>query len=248
MLIYWPLPAFAEDAPPKLPANGSWVRYNVTARREGSNNDDATFTRMYSLVGTTTEEGQPCRWVEMKTVHKFDGKEKTDILKFLIPEIELLQSEKPLNSLVRTWRKIDDGDAKLMTFDQESGVEGTYYSRLSADSGFGRDLFLLPGPQRKSKRVNQRNIVEYQRGRLEIAEGRSGKHISSRMPRVNGQRKLTIVLEFTVWNHPAVPLGCAAAKDRVEYLIDDVPSEAFESEWVVEDFGTDAKSAIPDKN
>jgi hypothetical protein len=87
--------ALAEDAPAKLPADGWWVRYFVTTRREGTN-DETIMKRTYSLVGTSTENGEKCRWIEMNSVLTINGKERKEILKFLLPEKQLLEDD-------RTW-------------------------------------------------------------------------------------------------------------------------------------------------
>src|SRR5260370_37737295 len=100
----------ADEAPKMLPKDGWWVRYFVTMNF-GQPNDEQTIKRKYSLVGTVTENDQKCRWVEMKSVQSVNGKEQTDIIKFLVPEKELLESEKPLESLIRAWRQLDGGQA-----------------------------------------------------------------------------------------------------------------------------------------
>jgi hypothetical protein len=235
--------ALAEDAPAKLPGDGWWVRYYVTMRREGTN-DDAIMKRTYSLVGTTMENGEKCRWVEMKTVQMVNGNEQTDVLKFLIREKALLEAERPLESLVRAWRKIDDGAIEEQKFNQPLGAAGSVFS---ADYGWGRDMVIFPGPQRTTTAVNERRVVEYQRGRLELAEGRAGKHVATRRA-LTVVQKQTVALEFTVWNEPSLAPAFAAAKTRFEILIDDAPRAAFVDEWVIEDFGTDAKSALPENN
>jgi hypothetical protein len=233
----------ADDGPAKLPADGWWVRYYITSRREGTN-DDIIIKRTYSLVGTSTENGEKCRWVEMNSEQTFNAKERKEILKFLIPGKELLESEKPLNSLVRAWGKFDDEPVEELKFNQPLGVRG---SVASADFVWGRDMVILPGPQRKATLVNERKVVEYQQGRLEMTEGRTGKHVATRQA-VTVVQKQTVALEFTVWNHTSLAPAFAAAKTRFEILIDDAPRAADVSEWVIEDFGTDAKSAMPDKN
>src|SRR5579872_5962731 len=87
------------DPPATLPADGWWIRYFVTTKYLGS--DDAiTMKRTYSLVGTASENGQKCRWVEMKSVETVNGKERIDVLKFLVPEKALLENDKPLDNLI----------------------------------------------------------------------------------------------------------------------------------------------------
>ncbi len=235
--------AFADDGPAKLPADGWWVRYYVTMRREGTN-DDGILKRTYSLVGTSIVNGENCRWVEMKTVQMVNGNEQTDILKFLVPEKALLEAEKPLESLVRAWRKIDDGAVTEQKFNQPLGAAG---SVASADFGWGRDMVIFPGPQRKTTAVKEKKAIEYQQGRLEVAEGRAGKHVATRRALTSGQKQ-TIAFEYTIWNHATVAPGFCAAKTRYEILIDDAPKAAGVGEWVIEDFGTDAKSALPENN
>ncbi|MGE5192951.1 MAG: hypothetical protein ACM3U2_10645 [Deltaproteobacteria bacterium] len=231
--------ALAEDAPEKLPADGWWVRYFVTMRREGTN-DDEIMKRTYSLVGTSMENGEKCRWVEMKTLYTINGTERTEIDKFLIPETELLESEKPLNSLVRAWQKRDDGPIKELNFNQPLGGRGF---GGSADYYFGQWMIVFPGPQRKAKVVREKRVVEWQQGRLELGEARAGKRVASRQA-VTVVQKQTIQMDFTVWNHPSASPGFVAARTRMQVLIDDVPNRALAEEWTIEDFGTDAKSAL----
>jgi hypothetical protein len=233
----------AEETPAKLPKDGWWVRYFVTMRDDG-NNEERTSKRTYSLVGTAAENGERCRWLEMKSVQTVNGKEQTDILKFLVPEKELLEGEKPLDRLVRAWRKIDDGDVEEQKFNQPLGVRG---SVASADFVWGREMVIFPGPQRKTTAVDEKTLVEYQQGRLELTKARVGKHVATRQA-LTAVQKQTFVLDFTVWNHPTVAPGFAAAKTRFEYLRDDVPRAAGTAEWVIEDFGMDAKSALPENS
>jgi hypothetical protein len=236
----------AEEEPAKLPKDGWWVRYVVTGNDQG-NNDESPMKCTYSLVGSANENGQLCRWIEVKSDRTFDGKKQVDTLKFLVPEKELLQSEKPLNSLVRCWRRIDDGDPGQMTFGQPAGVAGTYSSVWSADFAFGRDLIIFPGPQQKLKPVDEQKVIDYQRGRFDVRAGRAGKFFAARRSMPDG-RKQSIALDFIVWNDPAVAPGFAAAKTTVDVRVDDVTVLAGTSEWTIEDFGIDAKSAMPDNN
>jgi hypothetical protein len=232
-----------EERPASLPADGCWVRYFVTMNREGSDNE-TTMKRTYALVGTTTENEQKCRWVEMKTVQEMERKEQIDVVKFLIPEKALLEREKPLESLLRAWRKIDGGAIEEQKFNQPLGAAGMV---ASADFAWGRDMVIFPGPLRRTMAVKEDKVVEYQQGRLEIGEGRTGRHVVTRQA-LSVVRRYTITFDFTVWNHPGVALGFAAAKTRLEFLVDDVARFAETSEWVIEDFGTDAKTELPDNS
>jgi hypothetical protein len=244
IVLVAPLIGRAADAPAKLPDDGWWVRYFVTMRGNQPN-DESTIKRTYALVGTAIENNQKCRWVEMKSVPVVDGKDLPGVVvKFLVPERELLNSGKPLESLVRCWKKDADGAVEAQKFNQPRGAGGF---AGSADFWFGGDLLFLPGVQRNSKAVNEKNTVEYEHGRLEIAEARAFKYQASRPAPVD-DRKQEFVFECTVWNHPAVAPGFAALRERVEYRISDTLVQAGSEEYVLQDFGTDAKSAMPEHN
>src|SRR5579863_4742608 len=120
-------------------------------------------------------------------------------------------------------------------------------SFLHLSTTFNNTSMLFPGPQRKSKRVVEERIVEFQRGRLALSEAQIGTHEATRINSTD-QKKQTSAAEFTIWNHPTIPLGFAAAKSRVEFLVDNVLLRAQTIEWTIEDFGADAKSAMPENN
>jgi len=232
----------AVDSTTQLPKDGWWVRYFVTMTREGI--EDITTKRTYSLVGTTTENGEKCRWVEIKSVQLINGKEQTNTMKFLIPEKELLDGEKPLESLVRAWRQFDDGPVEEQKFNQPLGVAG---SVVSADFAWGRDLMVFPGPQRKSQlsAEKEKRVIEYQQGRLETGEGRTGQHVAARRALTNGEKQ-EFTTDFTVWNHATVAPACAAMRQRIEYRRNDALIRTITEELVIEDFGMDAKSTLPE--
>jgi hypothetical protein len=231
----------ADDAPAKLPKDGWWVRYFYTLKLEER---EITSRRTYSLVGSTVEHECSCRWVEMQTVETVEGRERTDVLKFLIPEKDLLEAERPLEGLIRCWRKTGEEQIEEQKFNMPLGVPGLV---ASADFYFGRDFALFPGPQQKSKAVEERRTIEYQRGRLEIETAESFRRITSRRALTNGERQ-EYRDEFKLWNDPAVAPGFAAAKSRIEYRRGDMPVRTFEIELVLEDFGIGAKSALPGNN
>lgn len=231
----------ADEAPAKLPEDGWWVRYYVTFQQGAG---ESTFKRTYSLVGTTTENDQKCRWVEMKTVETMNGKESTDIIKFLIPEKELLEGEKPLESLLRCWRRTGDGPAESKRFSQPLGATGF---ASSADFAFGRDFVVFPGPRKKFMAVDERKIVEYQQGRLEIAEGQASQHAVTRRALTSGEKQ-AYTMAFTVWNDARLAPAVAALTARIEHERDGALIRTITMEFVIEDFGTDAKSALPENN
>lgn len=230
----------ADEALPSLPKDGAWVQYVGTTKQEGLT-DESTFRRTYSLVGTKTENERLCRWVEVKDVVEIDQGKRTHIAKFLIPERELLENEKPLESLVRGWRKSTFGDVQEMKFNTQEGFFG------SAHFVFGANLLIFPGPQKLSREIREPKSVDYQSGRLEIPSGRNGQFRADyEDPVSESGRVRKRSADFSVWSHPEIPLGAAEWKLRLEIRNDDRVISVTLSEFVLEDFGTDAKSTLPD--
>lgn len=229
----------ADDAAPTLPKDGTWVRYFVTGKTS-QQADEVKWRTTYSLVGTKMENGQKCRWVEKKQAQDNGGVDQIEIIKFLIPEKELLESKAPMKSLVRAWRSINNG-----AVDDLFGA--TASSSLSdADFHYGSDLIIFPGPQRGGKIVHEPTVVEYQSGRLEMATGRETHHVASRS--FPSGTTLSAVTDVTLWTHPTVPLGWAQAKIRFEFRRNDKPGPNSLCDWLLEDFGADAKTALPDND
>jgi hypothetical protein len=232
-------PLQADETPAKLPKDGWWVRYFHTLKLQDR---EISSRRTYAFVGTAVERDCTCRWMEMQTVEIIDGHEVTDILKFLVPEKALLESERPLDGLIRCWRKFGDEQVEQVRFNTPLGERGLSFS---ADYAWGRDFTLFPGPQQKSKAVEEPRTIEYQRGRLEIETAQRFRRIASRRALTNGEKQ-EYSDEFTVWKDRSVTPAFAAATDRVQQHRDDALVRTFAIEFVLDDFGTDAKSALPD--
>jgi hypothetical protein len=88
---------------------------NVSSKKEDGRK--GTFT--ISMVGTTTVDGQKCRWIEVKEVTRFriagEDVERTGITKILIPEKEIGKGKSPGEHMIRGWvRGADSGDVRAL--------------------------------------------------------------------------------------------------------------------------------------
>jgi hypothetical protein len=235
----------AEDVTAKLPEDGWWSRYSVTTKEDREGNiDESTIKYTYSLTGTVTENGEKCRWVETKFSGFYGGKDRTQITKLLVPEKDMLEKEHPLNRLVRGWTKVDDAAAREIRVEPpEPGANG------NANRFYETQMVIFPGPRHKLEIADTSKVIEYQRGRLKINEGRKGKIdiMTTGRGRLASQI-LTSHTEFTVWTDPAVRLGLAAATFRKTTSINNVLRLSRDDDWVIDDFGSDAKSELPEDN
>ena len=203
-----------------LPKDGAWVSYHGTLKGGSTEQSGKLILRS---VGKVVENNQPLRWIELDMVDPTrDGGGRT-IYKMLIAEKELKAGVDPVDHIVRAWIKQGKDDAKQIadpsTLDR--GFVGLY----------------LHGPVEKEKQLSPIREFLYQRGKL-TGRARVGRR------KIN-LKNLKGTLDSTVWPHKDVPFGVAGL--QVIFGTEDNP-KAIHVEFMVNDFGTDAKSALPDAN
>jgi hypothetical protein len=228
-----------QESGAKLPSDGAWVRYKVELQGEQdgvpSRNE---FVGTISLVGTTTEKEQLCRWVEIETV-AFDPKgapRRTHVTKLLIPEMEMLKSNNPLKQAARGWVRVNDEPA-------------TPIGPIKFDPGLfvGESLSWLPGARALLHEVDQPRDIEYQRGKLNGANALSGtrEYTKADTPELGKNRWKST---FTIWHHADLPCGFAHAVIEAEKWLGDDLDAKLTFTYHLEDAGIDAKSGLPESN
>jgi hypothetical protein len=255
-----PTPGRCDEPEFKLPKDGSWVRYEPISDREEkplgrpvSGSLRRVLTVTVSLVGTVVEDGMQCRWLEIKTVsvdaHEYaESKEKAEaqgrVEKFLIPEKDLISSQKPFENVRRIWDTLPGRtEVRQMKFPN---------MQYRADH-LARFWFWTPGMLKDTKPApNEAKDVEYKKGKLQNAEAQSGQRdtlVGAISPNGRDNRR-SFVESFTVWMHPDVPIGFAEARfesqqvDREDETKKIGTPSAFS--YRIQDFGSDAKSELPD--
>ena len=209
-----------------LPKDGAWARYHVTTTRaEDAGVEPETRKETIRFVGTVESNGQRHRWIEQSFGLK-DG--RTNVMKTLVAEKDL-KSAWPLAAERRWHHKAGD---QLATECETLGPE------------YGVFSLVFPGPYNTAKPLHETRVLDYQRGRLEIKEGLAGRQEVSFQD--NGQ-DVAYSMNYTVWRHPDVPLGLAAAKISMRTQ-ENGRLEAggtYTVEFILEDCGQDAKSVLP---
>ncbi len=232
-LITWvyDLNTNAEDQTAKLPDDGWWIRYSWNEKTEvnGVFRGEYTEKMTCSLVGTRTEDGEKCRWVELNRVWSLENKERISLYKILIPEKDLLESEKPLGGLKRGWFKNGDFDVRAIKLGQE----------IKSNSNL---LRFFPGRWQKTERLDKARNVDYQKGRLSISEARTRTDKTAITTRAQ-------IEESTAWfdpiTAPVFSFACFRIKNDEN---DDKLNFSKEIEMVIEDIGNEAQSKMPDNN
>lgn len=222
------IPLSAADSTPRLPKEGTWTKYQVIIRRD--NGTEVNFTEKISLLGGEQWNGEACRWVEIEEM--YEGQDKPQIHKLLVPEKDLLRSDQPLAS-VKQW---------ISKYEDKVTVQADDY--LDRAGAFGASFVFLPGLLKETKPVDEPKQVEYQAGRLSVEKGRKGTYVWSRkFQTVEGSVKFT--WEYIQWLHPDVPFGFAHARMKltVKSTIQDA-ARVSDYEFLLKETGTGAKSAI----
>ncbi len=231
---------WAQEQSPKLPEDGWWIRYVYTDKQE-ANGQVREFTEkiIYSLVGTVLEDGEKCRWVELKTQTTLRGEEDVNFLKFLVAEKELMENEQPLEKLKRAWGNSSKRGLRELKLGQG----------IKSESKF---LRIFPGVWQKSERINQERIVDYQKGRLTMLQARKR---CATMPinviNAGGLQKTvnrTSIIETTVWFDQVTSPVIAAERIQTKEYEKEKLILSREENIVIEDIGFDAKSSLPEIN
>jgi len=226
-------PANAAGLIQKLPQDGSWITYHMTQTsvRNGVAGTEGTGTLTIRSVGAVLEEGKACRWLEFE--YRFvDGEgngNSVEYVKVLIPVENLKRGQEPLDHVVRAWQKFDAKPA--MRVEEKMPV-------------FADDL-ILAGPLKDRNKAIQPRFVDYQNGRLELKNVVTGKTDWSGKPSPTA-KKLQTTTRHQLWPHEDVPFGVAFAKQELRMYRDGKHFRSVFRELTLSDFGTGAKSALPD--
>ncbi len=112
----------AQEQSPKLSEDGWWIRYAYTDKQE-ANGQVHEFTQKitYSLVGTVMEDGEKCRWVELKIQTTLRGEEDVNFLKFLVPEFDQVTS--PVIAAERIQTKNHEKEKLILSREENLVIE-----------------------------------------------------------------------------------------------------------------------------
>lgn len=223
----WSGPASANFLIQSLPEDGAWVRCHYTY--EDSAGEKTSGKMTLRSVGTVVENKKKCRWIEI--AFREEGTEKFTALKFLFPESELRKGGDPWSHLIRGWMKLNS----KRTVEPIEGNWRQAWSALASD---------FPPPLQNVKSLDEEKSVEFQRGQLKCPTGTQGiwtvAHKNSELV------EFLNLIEYQIWPHADVPFGVAAATRKTTFIRDGENTGEATAELILEDYGTDAKSELPD--
>lgn len=235
---------YLEAAEPesRLPPDGSWVRYRVT--EQFPNRKEIAITKTVKWLRGPLLDDRPTVWLEIENRYEWELPERLITERFLLPKKSLTAASAPIRDGLRAWHKVEDGP--LIRSDQQGIVD--YFDKQNIY--VGPLLTWLPETRRDWKTQPEKRHIEFQRGSLDCV-AIIGKHKSGYHSIISPVR-FDHTTECTVWLHSDIPCGFAAAKfvQSVVNVYDDGKTDPPEwrrtSEFIVQDWGDKAESAIPD--
>lgn len=207
----------------QLPEDGAWASFDLTLTFNPDRDNERTLEgwMKMSSVGTATENGEPCRWIEIKLTFNDGNQDRTLISKVLIPKEQLAEGKSPLEHIVRGWFKQPDDSEP-----QEINTENLNRTSLPV---------LLSGPLQDAEKLASAP-VKSELGELEC-EGIRGSTTYRQ-----GDNANTATLE--VRKHEKAPFGVVSC--RIENKINE--NNRVTATLTLSGHGTTALSDLPKYN
>lgn len=215
-----------------LPADGSWVKYSMSMKNVGATMIEASGTLTVRTVGTVTENGEKCRWIELESLTTQDGKQKSGVMKLLIREKDFAADAIAAPTILRGWKK--SSEKAIAGIDENDKAE-----KSSSTMFFGK-------AGTNVKPLKQEKIIDHQKGKLTIASGLTGELKFD----PTGGKKLKGIEFNTIqshWTHKSLPFGTGAMELVMKVNFNGATVSTMTMKFTMLDYGTGAKSVLPDK-
>jgi len=225
--------AFADGLLYQLPEDGAFVVYDLEIEvREGFGkikgkgklknirNHIGKGTLKIASVGSVTENGEKCRWIELKMILEMQGQKSVTISKILVPEKYLKEGENAFGKKIRGWVQPKSSDVKVM--DKEFS---------------GLVTLILCGPLNEEKKLKSKT-VDSKLGKLKCERVSGYKKF-----KVQGvEWKARLITS----RHKKVPFGVVSSDIVME--TEETAQIGVDLKWTLtlKEIGKNAKSELPD--
>lgn len=221
--------AYADGLICKLPDDATWATFKVEGykeKRDKRKEPVAGWLRM-SSVGSATEDGQPCRWIELDDTYSKEGRpERRVINKLLIPEKYLTAGETPGEHIVRGWSR----------FDQPEPGNARPLDKLEGKPFASQAWVYLVGPATDEQKLDPLMIDHKKLGQVNC-ERRSGT-FRAKIPHLQGPREVSGTFETRL--HDRAPFGVV----WYEFTGQEPDGRELKVTLSLDDFGPTAISAL----
>lgn len=213
-----------------LPKDGTWVKYYVELKVAEPQKTDIFGTYTLRSVGRAQIDGAPCRWIELHLEQTQDGVKTSTLTKVLVAEKDLNSKSERAPKIIRGWIKTNGADARELS-DTEKTATGRY-------------PFMIAAPLKDRKTLNKEKVIDFQKGRLTIKSGFVG---TASVKTADGPENARVLTTESVWSDSSIPFGTAAMQIDMQYKVGKNAGPKMVMSLTVRDYGTEAKSALPDR-
>ncbi len=207
----------------QLPKDGEQVRYDMEIAI-AAQNVNAKGSVTVSSVGKVTENGEECRWIEIKMISPQDGQDHVGISKVLIPEKHLGKGKSAGENMIRGWIKEENGDP----FEIKD---------LKAPQAFTLRAFLA-GPPKNAGEL-EKTELDGKLGKLECAGATGEMELESDIG--------TLAINVETRLHETAPFGLVSAAGKFEIKNNGQVAAAGTFKLTLADTSTTALSDLPDR-
>ncbi len=219
--------AFANFLVQRLPKEGEAVYYHLELKGEGQK-DPMVAELIVKTLNRTTEDGEPCRWLEFVIRDLNEGKPIVHMVqKILVSEQQIGNGKSSLDGIKRIWV----GGTSLKARRVEQNFAKTKDAYLAA--------FFLPNAFKEMSELNEAKTVEYQSGKLVAKAGTKALKTFQ-----DGQQSAKCHYQF--WSHGKVPTGLLAAKVEFQDLLNPNRPRTTTFVFTLKKIETGAKTLLPD--
>lgn len=225
--------ALADGLIRKLPDDGTWATFKTEGYKEKRDKRKETSTGWLriSSVGRVTEDGQPCRWLEVDSTYSNGGRpERRSIDKLLLPEKYLAAGEAPGEHVLRGWTR----------FDQPEQGQVRKLGLIDGKSYPGQSAFVLVGPASDERRLEPIEVDHKKLGRI-TCERVTGT-FRFKAPAAPEARDVSGTFEARL--HEGAPFGVV----WYEIVTPSPDGRELKMTLSLDDLGPTAVSALPDQN
>ncbi|MBI3866319.1 MAG: hypothetical protein HY290_30940 [Planctomycetia bacterium] len=214
----------------QLPADGSWVQFDMTGegvRPNGQVSVKIKGTVTVKSVGREPVDGADCRWIELEMVMEGERgggqpEGRTSFIKLLIPEKHLAAGQNPLDHVKKAWKK--------------EGKDGNSVALDLTGNG-------APEVKRMDELLNAGIASSEKKGDVEISVP-AGKFRCTHLKGQESQAGGAVDVEIQTWLANDVPFGVAAYRHSKMRKSNGQSQGGRSMELKLSKSGTGAKSAI----
>jgi hypothetical protein len=218
----------------QIPKDGEWVRYQWS-HSTGAGETSGTLTM--SSVGSSTVDGQLCRWLELKLTYDEGTVKHAFVTKVLAPEKDIKAEASFMPAQV--WFKVDDAPP-VPRLNPKDAPEWLNRIQLVL-----KHVLL---PLRDAGKLNDKTI-EYQHGKLTCSGLKQTAIGDATKVTINGTpAEWKTASARSLWMHKDVPFGIARCESQHTFLQNGEATKVESVNFFLSDFGSDAKTELPSQN